>query len=634
MQLRRDSAFQTANYRPDVDGLRAISILAVVAYHAFPTVVTGGFVGVDVFFVISGFLITKIILEQQASTGFSISSFYGRRVQRLFPALITVLGATYAVGWLVLLPADFKQLAENIVAGAGFYSNFLQLRGSGYFAPDVLSNPLLHLWSLGIEEQFYIVWPLVLVALRKRQFLIVTAAIATLSMGLNLYLVQTDRTPAAFYFPISRAWELLLGALIARTTKPRSIVRNGSVQTLISSAGVFLLVLAVVMLDKAIKYPGWWALLPVSGTIFILVSNGSILNRKIFSDPRVVWLGLISYPLYLWHWPLLAYLRILRNDNPTEIEVLLTIILSVGLAWATYRLIELPIRQMKDATRYLAIGMTSVGMMGIATILEDGFEFRFPRQVQEIAALPSKLPSEANAGFRHGCFIDINDSTSTARDHCSESGNGPLILIWGDSTAAALYPGFKNAQTIRTLRVAQFTASGCAPIMANDLQIRSKCDEVNDQTFKIVNVLLPDVVFLHAMWNETTSFEGFHKTIIRLKNIGIGRIVVLGPVPLWKRGLPFNLVNAYRLLHTLPERLKIGVVGSESDELMKSFSEREGVEFISAWRTFCNSEGCIARVGPSADDVTTWDKIHLSTKGSEFLVRAIIDNLLLPNKQR
>ncbi len=240
MDFSEKSAPPSTAYRPDIDGLRALSILLVVGYHAAGSFIPGGFIGVDVFFVISGFLITRIILAQMAAGTFSLAGFYARRVRRIFPALLIVLTVTYLIGWFVLLPEAFALLGKNIVAGVLFVSNLFQLTQVGYFAPDASENPLLHLWSLGIEEQFYIFWPPLLLALttsRRQQWWI--AGIAALSFGASL-LIFFGFKEWSFYSPIPRAWELLAGALIAATISTRESHPgedlNGSMMGLLRSA--------------------------------------------------------------------------------------------------------------------------------------------------------------------------------------------------------------------------------------------------------------------------------------------------------------------------------------------------------------------------------------------------------------
>jgi peptidoglycan/LPS O-acetylase OafA/YrhL len=609
-------AITRIDYRPDIDGLRAISILLVVAFHAFPDYVTGGFVGVDAFFVISGFLITKIILSECASGKFSLRAFYARRILRIFPALICVLTITYVVGWLILLPDDLSVLGKNIAGGAAFVFNLLQMRTAGYFATDATLNPVLHLWSLGIEEQFYIFWPLLIMALAGGRWLrMATLGIAGVSFIINLILTAQSHE-LAFYSPLTRAWELLAGGMLADR-----YIRTGSggFDDIKALVGISLLIGAAVLLNSATLFPGWRAAFPVVGTVLLIDAEQSFLNRRLLTTKSMVWLGLISYPLYLWHWPLLSYLAILRNGTPNLLENWVAVVVAVFLAWATFRFIEFPIRRIKRPVRWLALGMTAIGTVGVFTMLAAGFPFRFPEEIREIAALSSK----GNTGFRYPCFLEAG-TPSELSDTCIESGPGPVIFLWGDSTAAALYPGLAEVVKNGNRRVAQFTAAGCAPV----LELNLHCDDFNKAVISFIGASRPDIVLMHAMWERGDISEKLHSTIKILRNIGVPRIVVIGPVPVWKRTLPNALINYYRLNHIIADRLTGGVSGQANDEWMESIAKNEGVEYISAWRSLCNSDGCITTTGKSAKDVVTFDTVHLTNSGSAFLMKSLSDSLM------
>jgi peptidoglycan/LPS O-acetylase OafA/YrhL len=610
----------SSSYRSDIDGLRAVSIIAVVGYHAFPWLVPGGFVGVDIFFVISGFLITQIILGRLAKNSFSILDFYRRRIRRIFPALIAVSAATYIAGWIILLPRDFKLLGENMVGGAGFFSNFVQLNGEGYFAPDASSNPLLHLWSLGIEEQFYVFWPILLIFLNGKRWNAIVIAIALGSMAANLFLIR-DHEAIAFYSPVTRAWELLAGALLARAALTGVSYFGGVPDEIKGATGLLLIALAGGLIEDTSKYPGWAALVPVAAAVLLLDAPGSTTNRRLLSYPAMVFIGRVSYPLYLWHWPLLCYLAIVRGGVPNVLEKVLAVCLAFALACGTYYFVEKPIRQRRTTGLGLISAMISVGVVGLLTVLNAGFDFRFPADVTDIANLPVK----GNSGFRSDCFFEAREVSSEWRKRCIEGGSGPVLFVWGDSTAAALYPGLKAAQHHYSFRIAQFTSAACSPIVG--ASGHPQCAKLNDEAMAVIADTRPEIVFLHAMWNEKTDFQGLRKTISVLKGAGIPRIVILGPAPVWKRSLPFSLVNSYRFEHQLPDRIATGVSGPAVDDIMAQFSKDAGVEFLSAWRRFCNSDGCKTRVGPAAEDVIVWDQVHLSNKGSEFLGEAITDYL-------
>ncbi|RYF45064.1 MAG: acyltransferase [Comamonadaceae bacterium] len=342
-------------YRPDIDGLRAIAVLSVVGYHAFPAWIRGGFIGVDIFFVISGFLISTIIVGSLSGDGFSYREFYARRIRRIFPALLPVMALTFAFGWYVLLADEFLQLGKHLVASAGFVSNLVLWREAGYFDVAAETKPLLHLWSLAVEEQFYIFWPVLLALVWRWKgasgLFFWMAVAAVLSFLLNV--AGVHRHPdATFYSPLSRVWELAAGALLAqagmrRPTRPSA--RS----------------------DKA--FPGWWAILPVAGAC-LLISAGPAawLNRNVLGSRIFVWFGLISYPLYLWHWPLLAFARIVEGATPSRTVRIGAVVLAILLAWLTYRFIERPARRGGAATvRMLAFGMAGLALLGALAFMRQ-----------------------------------------------------------------------------------------------------------------------------------------------------------------------------------------------------------------------------------------------------------------------
>jgi len=610
-------------YRADIDGLRAVSILLVVAYHAQPWLVRGGFIGVDIFFVISGFLITRIILSEAKAGTFSSLAFYARRVRRIFPALIVVLATTYLIGWIILLPDGFALLGKSTAAGVAFVSNLFQLNQTGYFAPEAAENPLLHLWSLGIEEQFYIFWPLLLVLLLGSKYRrIRIAAIAAASFGLSL-LIFLGLKEWSFYSPLPRAWELLAGGLLA-SSQVEGVARQSSPlrENLLSAAGLAAIIGAAAALNKESLFPGAWALLPVLGAVLIIIAPNSTVNRVLLSSRAMVAIGLISYPLYLWHWPLLSYLGIIRNGVPNAIEIWAVVIVAFILAWLTYRFVEIPLRRQPKAVAGLSFALLAVGLAGIATAANSGFPLRFPAEIRAIAM----LAPQSNDGFGDKCFLEGPGARLDA--NCIEQGDKPLLFLWGDSTAAALYPGLKRAEETVPFRLARFAVPGCAPILAASVS----CDGNNDLVFGFVKSSRPDIVLLHAMWDRTHNLDRLAATIEQLKALKIPRIVILGPVPLWKRTLPLALVNAYRLTHVIEDRISAGVTGAGSDEQMRSFSQAHGVEYISAWRVLCDGNGCLTRVGPTAEEVVTTDIVHLSNAGSKYLVEKIEGDLFSPKR--
>ena len=390
------SPLSNPKYRPDIDGLRAIAVLGVVVFHAFPIWLRGGFIGVDIFFVISGYLISTIIFENLEHGTFSFTQFYARRIKRIFPALALVLATTLVIGWFLLLADEYQQLGKHVAAGAGFISNFILWQEVGYFNNAAETKPLLHLWSLGIEEQFYIIWPLLLWFAWKRNFNLLTITVICLitSFILNLKGIKHDAV-ATFYSPQTRFWELLCGSLLAWVMLYKKerlnvlllkadhflksiIFRDGDdlgesqenkLKTLAnfsSFLGLLLLLYGFWRINKELNFPGTWPLIPIVGTLLLIIGGSNAwVNRHLLSNKVVVWFGLISFPLYLWHWPLLSFLSIVvDHEISTRNFRIAAVILSIGLAWLTYRLIERPIRFGKRGKVKVAILCSLVSLLG------------------------------------------------------------------------------------------------------------------------------------------------------------------------------------------------------------------------------------------------------------------------------
>ncbi|WP_181883205.1 acyltransferase [Pseudomonas fluorescens] len=319
---KTDSFVSHLSYRPDIDGLRAFAIISVVLYHAFPAYMRGGFIGVDIFFVISGYLISSIIFKGLEAGNFSFLDFYKRRVNRIFPALIIVLLVCYAVGWFALMAAEFKFLGKHVLGGIGFIQNLVLYKESGYFDTSSELKILLHLWSLGVEEQFYILFPLAAWVLWRRRVLVLPLLIgmAAISFGAGLYKLSVNPS-AAFYMPQYRFWEILSGSLLAYFSvfgKSVPGAAKGSLRAgnLLSVLGLVFLFASVVLIDKYKAFPGFWALIPVSGAVMMILAGPQAwLNSRLLASKPLVWIGLISYPLYLWHWPVITFIRIIRGDE-------------------------------------------------------------------------------------------------------------------------------------------------------------------------------------------------------------------------------------------------------------------------------------------------------------------------------
>jgi peptidoglycan/LPS O-acetylase OafA/YrhL len=597
--------------------------MLVVNFHAFPEAIPGGFIGVDIFFVISGFLITGIIARELDQQRFSLLGFYQRRIRRIFPALIVVLCAALALGWLWMLPAAYAQLSADVVASAAFLANFALMWQSGYFDVESARKPLLHLWSLGIEEQFYLFWPVILMLAARLRLNLLTVAvtIGLASFVLNVALVGSNPV-ATFYLPLTRVWELLAGAVLACGWN--HVSQTNAASNWRAWIGLALIAAAAAILDPGRPFPGWWATLPVAGAALLLSAPAAWICRTILASRPLVWVGLISYPLYLWHWPLLVFFGIIKFAPLTLLERGLIVGLSYALAWLTYRFVESPFRFGRPGLFKipgLCAGMVLVAAAGVVVVQGRGFDFRLPREIRAMA----NVPTQASQWRVHECLLDLSRETSFA-DSCVDRDRRPLILVWGDSTAGALLPGLRKAQETRSFGIAQFTSSSCIPALNADVAGTPNCRAINDKILSLVREVRPDVVLLHSTWDR--YLDNVAETVVALKKHTNARIVVLGSVPWWKRGLPNEVMRYFMLHHGLIPERSDRAEADKSGATLRAKLVPLGAEYVSVWDALCNADGCLTRIGDSARDISASDQVHLTEKGSEFLIEAIIDRLL------
>ena len=599
-------------------------MLLVLNFHAFPVAAPGGFVGVDVFFVISGFLITGIITRELEAGSFSLIGFYNRRIRRIFPALIVVLAATLAMGWFWMLPQAFAQLGSDSFASAAFLANIALLLQSGYFDIESAKKPLLHLWSLGIEEQFYLCWPLLLMLAARLRISVMAVAVVLgiASFLLNVAWIGSDPV-ATFYLPFTRAFELLAGAVLACGWI--KVDQSGAASNRRGWIGVALIAASVAILDSHRAFPGWWAVLPVAGSVLLLSAPAAWMNRVVLASPAMVWIGLISYPLYLWHWPLLVFGEMIKFRPLTLLERELILLASALLAWATYRFVEIPFRFGRPSPRKtfsLGAGMALIAAAGFAVVWGRGFDSRLPPEIRAMA----NVRTESFKWRFHECLLDLAKETSFA-DSCVERDRRPLLLIWGDSTAGALLPGLRKAQETRDFGIGQFTSNSCIPALGADIPSTPGCRAMNDKVFSLVRQIKPDIVLLHGTWEK--HLDNVAETVVALKKETNARVVVLGGVPSWRRGLPSEVLRYYILHRALiPERSPNGSPTSAYDAVMRARLEPLGAEFISASDVFCNAQGCLTRIGDAAADIAVSDQVHITEKASIFLIASIIDRVL------
>ncbi|HEV3272309.1 MAG TPA: acyltransferase family protein [Candidatus Methylacidiphilales bacterium] len=422
-------------YRPDIDGLRALAVLAVVFFHA-DLGVTGGYAGVDVFFVISGYLISGLILKEIENGEFSLLNFWIRRIRRLLPAFVLLVFACVAVGWFLLLPFEFKELGQSILAQTVLAANFYYYSHTGYFDQPAETLPLLHTWSLAVEEQFYLLFPFFLLALKgfsRRRLILITAALCVLSLGLCVY-CSYFYPSANFYLLPTRAWELLIGALPAIAGMQKPLPRWMAESA--SWAGLFAILFAVFHYDSETRFPGTAAILPCAGAAVLMWANSLSLTSagKLLASPPLVFIGLVSYSFYLWHWPVFVFAK---HMTPLRMPLLVVALVAVSflLAVLSWRYVETPIRRcavFKGRTQILAFAGVMAGIMILA-----GFA------IQAWQGVPSRFSPQAlayaNGTYDKGIHTEV-ELEDVLKGNFIELGSGdrslPIkLFVWGDSHA-------------------------------------------------------------------------------------------------------------------------------------------------------------------------------------------------------
>lgn len=622
--------------------MRGIAIISVIWFHAFPSALRSGFIGVDVFFVISGFLISSIIFSNLEHGTFSYREFFNRRIRRIFPALVVVMAVSFLFGWFALTAEEFKQLGKHLASGAGFISNFVLWSESGYFDNAAETKPMLHLWSLAIEEQFYIFWPLLLGLTWKRHgsFLQITSLIAVVSFAISIYLVNHDAA-GAFYSPIARFWELMIGGLLAYISlHHRHLISKRT--DLLSLIGFTLLVTGLVVINRQMLFPGAWALLPVLGTFFLIAAGpGAWINRNILANRGLIWFGLISYPLYLWHWPLLSLTRIIESQKPSNTTNAVMLLIAIALGWLTYRFIERPVRFSKRfaslKVKLLLIAMILTGAAGLSIYLLNGVESR-----ESAGQLKVINQGDINFGAYGKYLLDhfypcTPDQTEkigidALENQCfhSKKTGSPEIVIIGDSHAQHLFPGI--ASRAENINIGNYIKAGQPTL--------------DDSKFKgIYNYLIhePSVktVIISAYWTskvreDAEAFKvAFRKTVRALTDAG-KRVYIANDVP----DFPFDpgkckyegrlgLSNrCTENRETFYDRQKTVTAIIES-----IVDENDRAELLNTSAYFCDAEQC-----SMARDGTLYyrDRNHLNLKGSQYIGAKIIADypaILVGSKQ-
>lgn len=613
-------------YRPEIDGLRALAILLVLGFHLWPTHLTGGFVGVDVFFVISGFLITTIITKRQSEENFSLLQFYQARVLRLFPVLILVAASTLAAGWFMLVPLDYERLGRHLISTFGFHENLVLRRESGYFDNEIHLKPLAHIWSFSVEEQFYFVYPLLLMVLNRLVrgqgvILLILAALSFIASAYEAHRVPQD----AYLLPWMRIWEFLIGALLTlRPTQHFNIPHY--LHALVSAIGITLIISSAIRLTPSSSFPGLGALPTVLGAAMIIASgSASVLNRVIFSHPWMIGIGLVSYPLYLWHWPLLSFLRFWKGSFVSTQAILLTAALAFLLAFLSYRLIELPLAKSgsrRFKVRALIVIALILLLTGFALSRTHGFPSRFPPLPTGMIPKSNNFPLEWRFGE---CLLFKTQGPSSFAPKCFGDDAPAGILrdqltrvLWGDSYAAHLYPGFRMKYEGRA-QIAQLTAVACPPLLTLE-EMHPNCHKVNDFVMDYLSKHPSVDLHLAANWSgifKDRDLEPIERTLAKLKEMGIQNITLYGPPPHWEKPLPTLMIEWHRdhvedliPMRMVPEAFDFT---DDLDRRLEAIALSHRVQYTSIIKRVCIDKACLARVQTK---LTSLDFGHLTPSGS------------------
>ncbi|MFK8251502.1 acyltransferase family protein [Ancylobacter terrae] len=618
----------TRAYRPDIDGLRAVAVLPVVAFHMGIAAVPGGFVGVDVFFVISGYLIAGLLMNDLREGAFSIATFYQRRILRIFPALAAMLIAVCLVAATVLRPTEAMEIGRSTFAAALFYSNIFFWKTSGYFEDQAEQNPLLHTWSLAVEEQFYVFFPLMLYAIwrwGRGRYAGWFAGVALASFVLSIAGLVYEPT-ATFYLLPTRAWELLLGALIAAGAAP--VVASPALRGGLAAGGLAMLLASNFLLSGDMPFPGWNALWPCLGAgLLIAYAPGTAAGRVLSWRPMVA-VGLISYSLYLWHWPVIVFWRRFMGGEIEGAGLAAVAALSLVLAGASYALVERPFRAGRlrrlPSWRVVGAGAAVVLLLGG---LGNSVRWRaegaqdYPPEIRKIVDFNRYGRSEQYAyQFRFGTCMVVSGEGRLGDykpDICLKTAPGVgNYLVLGDSHAAHIWRAL--SLTYPADNFLQATSTGCRPIRGD--WGKSPCTDIMDYVF---DDFLPrtrlDGVILAARWKDE-DLATLPATIAYLRRYA-GEVVVLGPAPKYNERLPLLIAESRVYGDPTIASGEIDRGRKRLSDAMRPVVEAAGAVYVPLYDINCPAGRCIEQT-PDGTPVQ-FDRDHFTLAGARMVAEGI-----------
>ena len=622
------------HYRADIDGLRALAVLPVIAFHLGFQHISGGYVGVDVFFVISGYLIGGMILGEVGRGGFSIVKFYEKRFRRILPALIAMITFCTIASAIILFPKPLADYAKSLIATALSASNFLFYAQSGYFDAASDTKPLLHTWSLAVEEQFYFLFPLLVIALRRQTRILdcVLAALIIGSLLLSIMWVRTDGS-AAFYLPPSRAWELLLGVIGARL--PSQILTQRWWREGGAAVGLALILAPMLLYTSKTPFPGLAAIPPCLGAWLILVcgAQGSNLTSRMLALRPATAIGLISYSLYLWHWPIIVLTKeYLPASSLTMAQRFIALAVAIGLSWFSWAFIERPFRSPLIRRRTIfgfsaltALLMCAVGIVGIST---NGLPQRFSPDVLASAALIDDF--HATNVRRGTCFITsmealrgFNPKACFRVDRLR-----PNVLVIGDSHGAHLWAGLNDVYP--NINFQQATASGCQGTIHQSGSAEPSCKAIMRYAYTHAFRSRPDAIILAASWNADDELDVID-TLKQLKSYGL-EVVLAGPIVRYNQPLPSLVARSI-------ERRDVSIINqgrrADSETLdteFRSIAGRYGAIYFSQYRALCATTLSSCKIVGASGRPLQYDYGHVTQEGADLVAlhfpKSLIQNFL------
>ncbi|MGJ8694306.1 MAG: acyltransferase family protein [Thalassotalea sp.] len=622
-------------FRQDINALRAIAIIAVVIFHFRPQWMTGGFAGVDVFFVISGYLMTGIILKKLRNDTFSTWQFYLGRARRIFPALAVLCFGLLIFGWFYLYALDYKELSKHVLNALGFISNVVFARDTGYFVSEATEQWLLHTWSLAVEWQFYLLYPLLLVLLAKctklKNLFYLLALTALFSLSYSIYL-SANEAEKAFYLLPTRAWEMLIGCLAFL----RPIKLSDVAKTYVQLLGLIIILLSYFCLSDSDIWPGYLALIPVVGTYLVIIANQ---QYSLFSSNKLLsWLGKASYSIYLWHWPIVVFgvsQSILQDNN----FLLLGLTLSLIFGYLSFKYIEKAnftfFKRIYLQPRYLYLGViltsfaiyksggAAIELRTINSSDKGQFAYRYER---------NNYLENIDIQYREQCnFIRIKASEKLD-PICMVTGKSGGVFLWGDSHAQALVYGLKQVLP-EHVPFNHVTTSSCdvslEPLEYGNKKRRAACLRSNQYIKDHLSSLKPKVVILaQRQRHDITDFE---KIALYLLQQGVEKVILVGQTPQWYPSLP----NAILRRHWDNNSSYIEDVSLDTStieinqKLNDKYQHSDKLKYISLVDHFCQQNACMMKLKGSNTPIV-WDYGHLTNEASLYIAEHLIFTELAP----